>query len=102
MQTIVNTANASLYSIRHQCTVFNVDGRRLSDGRSNTLSDSDLPFVSLTEERDDFGRPTFNSDKDHEEEVILRQDFFGKVLTDMGLKRYVEIPEETQKMDNCL
>lgn len=35
------------------------------------------------------------SSKDYEEEVIYREDFYGKVLNDMGLKRYIDIPEET-------
>ena len=40
--------------------------------------------------------------KDFEEEVIYRSDFYGQVLTDMGLKRYVDIPQETAKLDNML
>ena len=39
---------------------------------------------------------------DFEEEVIYRSDFYGQVLADMGLKRYVDIPEETAKLDNML
>ena len=40
--------------------------------------------------------------KDYEEEVIFRSDFYGQVLQDMGLKRYIDLPEETAKLDNCL
>ena len=40
--------------------------------------------------------------KDHEEEVIYRSDFYGQVLADMGLKRYVDIPAETAKLDSML
>ena len=39
------------------------------------------------------------ADIDNKEvEVIYRDDFFKKVLNDMGLKKYVEIPEETEKI----
>jgi len=34
---IVDIANASLFSIRNQCSVFIMDGRRLSDGRRQGL-----------------------------------------------------------------
>ena len=42
------------------------------------------------------------SNKDYEEEVIYRTDLYGKVLNDMGLKSYVDIPQETAKLDTCL
>ena len=35
-------------------------------------------------------------------EVIYRSDFFGQVLSDIGLKKYIDIPEETAKLENCL
>ena len=37
-----------------------------------------------------------------EVELILNEDFYGKVLKDMGLKRYVDIPEEAQKLNQML
>ena len=40
--------------------------------------------------------------KDFEEEVIYRADFYSQVLKDMGLKRYIDIPEETAKLDSML
>ena len=51
---IVNIANASLYSIRHQCNVFNIDGRRLADTRAYSLDEDekDEPFVSLHIDKD--------------------------------------------------
>lgn len=57
----------------------------------------------MTVERDEYG----NAHKDvigsdYEEEVIFRSDFYGRVLTGMGLKRYVDIPQETAKLDNML
>lgn len=65
--------------------------------------EQDLPFVSMTEERDAYGNLTFdNVGKDFEQEVIYRSDFYGRVLTDMGLKRYIDLPEETAKLDNML
>lgn len=116
---IVNIANASLYSIRNQCNVFNVDSRRLTDGRSKTVArtnsqpfslaaDDDEgapepPFLSMTVERDFYGNALQEViGSDFEEEVIFRSDFYGRVLADMGLKRYVDIPQETAKLDNML
>ena len=40
--------------------------------------------------------------KDFEEEVIYKDHFFKTVLTDLGLKKYTDIPEETAKLENCL
>ena len=39
---------------------------------------------------------------DFEEEVIYRSDFYEQILADIGLKRYVDVPEETAKLDNVL
>lgn len=97
LNVIVNIANASLYSIRTNCNVFSVDSRRLSGGKQFTLDDdefSEPPFVSMTVERDSSGFPVLAlAGLDHEEEVIYRSDFYGKVLMSMGLKRYIDIPE---------
>ena len=60
------------------------------------------PFVSMTVERDSSGSPCLTNITDHEEEVIYRADFYGNVLTNMGLKRYVDLPQETAKLDNML
>ena len=103
----MNIANASLYSIRTNCNVFSIDSRRLSNGNKYSLEDEDgiqeEPFVSMTVERDNNGYPKFElNGKDHEEEVIYRSDFYGKVLTSMGLKRYIDLPQETAKLDNLL
>ena len=61
------------------------------------------PFTSLTVERDAQGRPQLEiGKKDFEEEVIYRSHFYDKVLTDMGLKRYIDLPQETAKLDSIL
>ena len=114
---IVNIANASLYSIRANCNVFSIDSRRLSsnfpadrkkkefslDADDDEEDRKEQPFVSMTVERDSFGRLTLAlAGTDHEEEVIYRSDFYGKVLTGMGLKRYIDLPQETAKLDNLL
>ena len=68
LSAIVSTANASLYSIRNNCNVFNVDSRRLTDDKqpvavtqanqqdSLAVDDEEYapepPFVSMTVERD--------------------------------------------------
>ena len=68
LSVIVSTANASLYSIRNNCNVFNVDSRRLTDDKkpvavtqanqqdSVAVDDDEYapepPFVSMTVERD--------------------------------------------------
>ena len=68
LSVIVNIANASLYSLRNNCNVFNVDSRRLTDGKkpvavaqtnqqySLAVDDDEYapepPFVSMTVERD--------------------------------------------------
>ena len=95
----MNIANASLYSIRTNCNVFSIDSRRLSDGKQYSLLDDtdqqnmkEQPFVSMTVERDSSGSPCLTNITDHEEEVIYRADFYGNVLTNMGLKRYVDLP----------
>ena len=42
-------------------------------------------------------------DPDNKEvEVIFRDDFFKLVLADMGLKKYIELPEESEKLSQCL
>ena len=46
----------------------------------------------MTVERDSSGSPCLTNITDHEEEVIYRADFYGNVLTNMGLKRYVDLP----------
>ena len=57
----------------------------------------------MTEERDTYGNSALDFvGMDYEQEVIYRSDFYGKVLTDMGLKRYIDIPQETAKLDNML
>ena len=64
---------------------------------------AELPFTSLTSERDEYGRLKEDLlNKDFEEEVIYRDDFFKTVLTDLGLKKYTDVPEETAKLENCL
>ena len=35
-------------------------------------------------------------------EVILHSDFYEKMLKMMGLKKYVDIPEEAAKLDEML
>lgn len=52
-------------------------------------------FISLSRKRDADGNaiPEVNPGA-LEAEIILNEDFYGVVLTDMGLKKYVEIPEE--------
>ena len=82
-----------------------MEKKRLSDGKNYSLDDDSLepPFVSLTIERDQNGQPVVDiDDKDQDEEVIYRSDFYGKVLMDMGLKKYIDLPEETAKLDACL
>ena len=37
-----------------------------------------------------------------EEEVIFNDNFYGVVLTDMGLKRFTDIPEESEKLQETL
>ena len=57
----------------------------------------------MTVERDFYGNALQEViGSDFEEEVIFRSDFYGRVLADMGLKRYVDIPQETAKLDNML
>ena len=34
--------------------------------------------------------------------MIYRSDFYGTVLADMNLKRFIDIPAETDKLDNML
>lgn len=59
LAVIVNIANASLYSIRNRCSVFNIDSRRLVDENhkaggtglpldSNSDGDEEEPYTSLT------------------------------------------------------
>ena len=89
LNAITNMANTSLYSIRNQCEVYNVDNRRLS----KPVSDGSEPkFVSLTQ----------IDSQDFEVEVIYHSDFFSKVLSDIGLKKYIDIPEDMSKLETCL
>ena len=97
---IVSIANASLYSLRNQINVFNVDSRKLIDGHTNGDIE-EPPFASLTEERDEQNRIQLDPDN-KEVEVIYHDDFFKLVLADMGLKKYLEIPEESEKLNQCL
>jgi len=77
---IVDIANASLFSIRNQCSVYNIDSRRLLDGRSHVLDDDEeeeAPFVSLSLARDALGRTTLDlTGTVNEEEVIHYTDFY--------------------------
>lgn len=103
LAVIVNIANASLYSIRNQCSVFNIDSRRLVDQDQkvglplDTGSDfgDDIPYNSMTLARDAQGNPLIDfSSSAKEEEIIRWKDFYGEALYDMGLKKYIDIPEE--------
>ena len=100
LSVIVSIANASLYSLRNQINVFNVDSRKLIDGHTNADIE-EPPFASLTEERDEQNRIQLDPDN-KEVEVIYHDDFFKLVLADMGLKKYLEIPEESEKLNQCL
>ena len=40
--------------------------------------------------------------QDFEVDVIYRSDFFGKVLNDIGLRKYIDIPNEMSKLETCL
>lgn len=111
LAVIVNIANASLYSIRSQCSVFNIDQRRLIDQSAqiglplDTGSDGDdeTPFNSLTLQRDSDGNVMIDfSGSAKEEEIIRWKDLYGEALYDMGLKKYIDIPEEQAKLDDCL
>ena len=39
---------------------------------------------------------------DYEIEVILKKDFYELVLQGMGLKKYINVPEEIKKLDSLL
>ena len=52
--------------------------------------------------RDSQGNAIPDLNRSNEVEIILNDDFYGKVLKDMGLKRYVDIPEEAQKLEQML
>ena len=43
-----------------------------------------------------------DSRQNREIEVILHADFYEKMLKMMGLKKYVDIPEEAAKLDEML
>ena len=52
-------------------------------------------FISVTRKRDSDGNVAPEANPGAVEvEIIKYDDFFSVVLTDMGLKKYVEIPEE--------
>ena len=54
-----------------------------------------VTFVSLTLPQDASGNAVPHTNTGNAEiEIILNEDFYGKVLKDMNLKRYVDIPEE--------
>jgi len=58
------------------------------------------PHTSFTALNDADGNRTITDD--HEVEVILRKDFFELVLRGMGLKKYIEVPMESQKLETLL
>ena len=43
-----------------------------------------------------------SNQQNREIEVILHADFYEKMLKIMGLKKYVDIPEEAAKLDEML
>jgi hypothetical protein len=80
LSVIVDIANASLYSIRNQCSVFNMNSSRLSDGRRNfpdADEEEEAPFSSLSLARDSLGQATLDlTGTINEEEVIDYNDFY--------------------------
>ena len=97
LSVITNIANASLYSIRNQVQVYSTMQKSL------TPLNMKQTFISLTKVRDASGNVIIDKNPGKAEvEIILNDDFYGKVLKDMGLKRYVDIPEEAQKLDKML
>ena len=63
---------------------------------THIFDESEPPYISHAFQRDPFGRvePKDLLKAENEVEILLLEDFYGKVLTDMGLKRYVDIKEE--------
>ena len=95
LSVITNIANASLYSVRNNCQVYSTQVSAL------TPCNKERTFKSLTlrdvNEKQD-GKWSDNG----EIEVILHSDFYEKMLKMMGLKKYVDIPEEADKLDDML
>ena len=96
LSVITNIANASLFSIRNQCQIYSSQSKFL------TPFNKQETFVPLSTMRDSQGNPIPDLNRSNEVEIILNDDFYGKVLKDMGLKRYVDIPEEAQKLEQML
>jgi len=89
LNAITNMANASLYSIRGNCDVYSTRQQYLTSLNKNEV------FHSLIVERDADGNVIPHPNPANVEvEIIKNEDFFGIVLKDMNLKRYVDIPEE--------
>ena len=63
---------------------------------THIFDENEPPYISYTFRKDPFGRvePKDLLKAENEVEILLLKDFYGKVLTDMGLKRYVDIKEE--------
>ena len=52
LRIIADVANESLYSIRTQCNVYSMDNRRLVNLHTPREKGAELPFTSMTSERD--------------------------------------------------
>ena len=97
LSVITNIANASLFSIRNQCQIYSSQQKYLTPFNKTET------FVSLAKMRDPSGEVVPDPNPGSAEvEIILNDDFYGKVLKDMGLKRYVDIPEEAAKLEQML
>ena len=97
LSVITNIANASLFSIRNRCPTYSTQLRRLK------LQNTEETFVPLYTQRDYNGNKITDGDTSKVEvDVIKNQDFFEEVLMEMGLKRYVDLPEEAEKLEQML
>lgn len=101
LSVIVNISNASLYNIRNQCPIYSVKENQLSG--THIFDENEPPYTSHKLLKDPLGRVLPQQQQgENEVEILLLEDFYGKVLTDMGLKRYVDIKEEAQKLESIL
>ena len=96
LSVITNIANASLYSVRNNCEVYSTKIQAL------TPCNKKETFDSLTYNSQMDGNVAKNNRQNREIEVILHADFYEKMLKMMGLKKYVDIPEEAAKLDEML
>ena len=96
LSVITNIANASLYSVRNNCQVYSTKIQALTPCNKKETFDS-LTLISRMHQNVEN-----DSRQNREIEVILHADFYEKMLKMMGLKKYVDIPEEAAKLDEML